>query len=506
MPDGQNEFLLEMRGISKRFPGVLALDRVNFEIRPGEVVALVGENGAGKSTLMSVLGGIYQPDDGEIIWDGAPVTVPDVRAAQHLGIAHIHQELMLAPNLDVAGNVFLGREVARPIVRTLDRDAMEKSARHHLDRIGVRNIDPAHRTDLLTTGQRQMVEIAKALSFRARLVVMDEPTSSLTLTEVGHLHGVIRELKRQGIAVVYISHRLDEIFGVSDRVIVLRDGRRVATFATASTNHSEIVHAMVGRELTDWHPPRTYERGSVLLDVCELVTEGADGPNSFELYRGEILGFAGLVGAGRTEVMRAIFGTSRITGGRVTLRGEPYSPRSPQEAIRAGVLLAPEDRKLHGLVLDMSVQENITLPSIRDYSRWKLINKKKEREVAQAEVTRMRIRTPSLGQRTGNLSGGNQQKTAMAKWLARTPTVLILDEPTRGIDVGAKVDIYDHMVRLASGGLGVIMVSSDMEEVLGMSDRVAVMHEGRIMGLLEGKESITEENVMTLATGGRLEN
>jgi ribose transport system ATP-binding protein len=500
------EPFLQMRGISKRFPGVVALDNVDFEVSAGEVVALVGENGAGKSTLMSVLSGIYHPNEGEIIWDGRSVEIQSVRAAQRLGIAHIHQELMLAPNLDVAGNIFLGREPVRPATRTLDRAAMESSALDHLHRIGVRNIRPDQRTDSLTTGQRQMVEIAKALSCEARLVVMDEPTSSLTLNEVEKLYEVIRELKRQNIAVVYISHRLDEIFEVSDRVVVLRDGQRVATFATAETNHEEIVRAMVGRELTDWHPRRDYERADVMLDVHQLVVPGAPGPNSFQVYKSEILGFAGLVGAGRTEIMNALFGAELSTSGAMLLNGLPYSPRHPGDAIGQGVFLAPEDRKLHGLVLDMSVQHNITLPSIKDYSSWKIIKRKKEQEVARTEVDRMRIRTPSLNQRTGNLSGGNQQKCAMAKWLARTPTVLILDEPTRGIDVGAKREIYDHIVSMAFQGLSIIMVSSDMEEVLGMSDRVAVMHEGRIMGILDRQELITEENVMTLATGRRLEN
>ncbi len=504
MPKPRGDFLLEMRGIVKGFPGVAALAGVGLEVGRGEVVALVGENGAGKSTLMGVLGGILAPDQGEILWDGAPIALKGVREAQRLGIAHMHQELMVVPNLDVAANIHLGREHRHPITKILDRRGMAAAARRHLARIGVTNIDPGALASRLTTGQMQMVEIAKALSLNARLVVMDEPTSSLTLKEAGRLHEVIHELKRQGVAVIYISHRLNEIFAISDRVIVLRDGRRVAAFSTAETNHEEVVRAMVGRTLCESYPERNHARGAALFDVEGLGTEGAGGPNSFCLHHGEILGFAGLVGAGRTELMRALFGVSPINAGAITLEGRAYAPSSPREAISKGVYLVPEDRKLHGLILDMSVQHNLTLPSIKDFSPWKKIMPRKEREAARFEVDRMRIRTPSLLEQARNLSGGNQQKLAIGKWLARTPKALILDEPTRGIDVGARGEIYQHMAQLAAGGLGIILVSSDMEEVLGMSDRVAVMHEGRIAGILEDKAQITEENIMRLATGGSL--
>jgi ribose transport system ATP-binding protein len=483
---------------------VVAVDSVDLKVAPGEVIALVGENGAGKSTLMNVLSGIYPPEAGRIVWDGQAVTVPDVRAGHRLGIAHIHQELMLAPNLDVAGNIFLGREHCRPVSFTLKRKDMATEAIKHLERIGVTNIAPNTRTETLTTGQRQMVEIARALSLDAKLVIMDEPTSSLTLTETEFLYEVIRELKRQDIAVVYISHRLDEVFAVTDRVVVLRDGKRVASFKTSETNHDEIVTAMVGRDLEHWHPAHNYAQGDVLLEVDSLVTEDASGPNSFKVHRGEILGFSGLVGAGRSEIMQALFGEAAVRSGTIRLKGEVYHPRSPQSAIDAGIFLVPEDRKLHGLILAMSVQENVSLPGIKNYSRFKRLVRSRERQVAATEIARMRIRTPSALQAVGNLSGGNQQKVAIGKWLALHPTVLILDEPTRGIDVGAKAEIYDHMVTLAAEGLGIIMVSSDMEEILGMSDRVAVMHEGRIMGILDDKTMITEEHIMTLATGRRL--
>lgn len=504
MADSVPQFLLHMQGISKWFGGVHALDGVDFEIAEGEVVALVGENGAGKSTLMKVLGGIHDPDEGTLEWDGAPITVSGVRAAQKLGIAHIHQELMLAPNLDVAANIFLGRELAGRISGKLDCHSMSKAAGEHLKRIGVTGIRADQRTSELSTGQRQMVEIAKALSMDARVVVMDEPTSSLTLSEVNQLYDVIRELKRHGIAVVYISHRLDEIFEVSDRVVVLRDGKRVETFTTAETNHDEIIAAMVGRELSSWHPTRDYARGKPLLEVNGLSARGSKGPNSFVLHHGEILGFAGLVGAGRTETMEAVFGVSPVLAGAMTLEGEDYRPQNPEAAIRSGVLLVPEDRKLHGLILDTSIQNNITLPGLIAQRRLDPVDRTKERRTAQAEVDRMQIRTPSLEQKTENLSGGNQQKVAIGKWLALTPKVLLVDEPTRGVDVGAKAEIYQHLVNLASDGLGILMVSSDMEEVLGISDRVAVMYEGRIMGIIDEKDAITEENVMTLAAGRRL--
>ena len=493
-----------MRAISKAFPGVIALDDVDLEVASGECLALVGENGAGKSTLMSILGGVTPPDHGTIQWQGQTVTIADVRSAQQLGVAYIHQELMLAPNLDVASNVFLGREKVHPITQKLDRTRMQNEAQRHLARIGVTNIDPKTQTDLLSTGQRQMVEIAKALSLEAKLVIMDEPTSSLTLTEVEHLHKVIHELKKQNIAIIYISHRLDEIFAISDHVLVLRDGKRVAEIPTQDTNHDEIIRTMVGRELKESYPQKTYTPGEVLLDVKALVADDVKGPNSFQVRRNEVLCFAGLVGAGRTELMQVLFGVTPLQEGTIILDGEEYRPRDTQSAIARGVLLAPEDRKLHGLVLDMSVQHNITLPSIKDYSKYKSIKPRKEKLVSQEQVDHMRIRTPSIAQTVGNLSGGNQQKAVIGKWLARTPTLLILDEPTRGIDVGARAEIYEHITNLAASGLGIIIVSSDMEEVLGMSDRVAVMHEGKITGIIEKKSDITEENIMLLATGGSL--
>jgi ribose transport system ATP-binding protein len=494
-----------MQGISKAFPGVIALDGVDLNVTEGECLALVGENGAGKSTLMSILGGVTAPDQGTLRWRGKAVTINDVRAAQRQGIAYIHQELMLAPNLDVAANIFLGREFVHPLTKKLDRKRMQEEARSHLARIGVTNIDPKTLTSTLTTGQRQMVEIAKALSMNAKLVIMDEPTSSLTLAEVEHLYRVIRELKNQDIAIIYISHRLDEIFAVTDRVLVLRDGKHVAEMKTQDTNHDEIIRAMVGRELKESYPKKNYTHGDVLLEVKGLVAEDVKGPNAFQVRRKEILCFAGLVGAGRTELMQVLFGVTPLQEGTMHLNGAEYRPRDTQSAIARGVFLAPEDRKLHGLILDMSIQHNVTLPSIKDYSKWKQIKPRKERDVSQKQVDRMRVRTPSLAQSVGNLSGGNQQKVVIGKWLARTPTLLILDEPTRGIDVGARAEIYDHIAELAASGLGIIIVSSDMEEVLGMSDRVAVMHEGKITGIIENKTDITEENIMLLATGGSLD-
>jgi ribose transport system ATP-binding protein len=493
--------LLGMRGITKRFPGVLALDDASLEVDRGEVLALVGENGAGKSTLMKVLGGVFRPDAGEILLDGTPVEIPDVATARGLGIALIHQELMLAPNLDIAGNIFLGAERRRwGPVQLLDRASMCAGAAELMRRVG---LDVSPRTPLrrLTTGQMQMVEIAKALGLDARIIVMDEPTSSLTLAEAGRLFEIIAGLRRDGIAVVYISHRMEEVLRIADRVTVMRDGRRVADLDAASTSHDEIVSAMVGREFSAWFPEREHAAGEVVLRAEDLLVPGAPEGVTFDLRRGEILGFAGLVGSGRTELLRVIFGADQRLGGRLLLDGEEIRPRQPADAIALGIYLAPEDRKLHGLVLPMTVAQNISLPDIGNYEpRW-LLQRGREREVAVAQIEKLGIRTPSPRQRAVNLSGGNQQKVVLAKWLARAPRVLILDEPTRGIDVGAKTEIYALMDRLAQQGVAILMISSDLEEVLGMSDRVLVMHQGNLAGEL-GREALSEEAVMRLATGG----
>ena len=500
----QDPVHLRMTGITKRFPGVVALAGVSLEVRGGEVLSLMGENGAGKSTLMKVLGGAYPPDEGTIEIDGRPVALRGVGDAKRLGIALIHQELMLAPNLDIAGNIFLGNEKRVGGRRgPLDRRAMHAAAAALLGRVGLR-LSPATPVSALTAGQMQMVEIAKALSADARVLIMDEPTSSLTSGESEQLFAIIGQLKAGGMAIVYISHRMEEVVRLSDRVTVMRDGRYIGDLTRAEATQDRIVSMMVGRAFTTRYPDRpAAEPGGGLppvLSVEDLVVPGASEGVTFAARRGEILGFAGLVGAGRTELMQVLFGVDRPRGGRMALGGAAYAPDSPRGAIDAGVYLAPEDRKRHGLVLPMSVAQNTSLPDIGNYKPAGWLNRRAERRVAEAEVKRMRIKTPDVGRRVVNLSGGNQQKVVLGKWLAMRPRVLILDEPTRGIDVGAKAEIYRTMAELADAGLTILMVSSDMEEVIGMSDRVAVMHERRLRAVLP-RGLATQAAIGSLMTG-----
>ncbi|XXS81677.1 sugar ABC transporter ATP-binding protein [Sorangium sp. So ce176] len=495
--------LLAMSAINKRFPGVVALQGVSLSLGPGEVLALMGENGAGKSTLMKILGGAQQPDEGEIRIDGKRVTLESVRAAKRLGIALIHQELMLAPNLDIAANIFLGNEGGGTgaLLRPLPKGDLYARAKELLQRVGL-TLPPSTPVSSLTAGQMQMVEIAKALSLDARILIMDEPTSSLTSGESEHLFQIIHKLRSDGIGIVYISHRMEEVMALADRVTVLRDGRYVGDLTRAEATHEKIVSMMVGRELSAHYFPERGPRRSAepVLVVEGLVVPGAPAPISFSAERGEILGFAGLVGAGRTELMQTIFGVTPALGGRMTLEGKAFAPRRPRDAIDSGVYLAPEDRKRHGLVLPLSVAENTSLPDIGNYNRWGFLDRKRERRVAEAEVKRLRTKTPGVLQRVVNLSGGNQQKVVLGKWLAMSPRVLIVDEPTRGIDVGAKAEIYRHMAALAEEGITILMVSSDMGEIIGMSDRVVVMHERRIKGVLP-RERLSQERIATLMTG-----
>ncbi len=492
--------VLRMQSISKRFPGVLALDGVSLELRRGEVLALMGENGAGKSTLMKILGGAYAPDGGQLLIDESPVQFRHVKDAKRAGIALIHQELMLAPNLNIAGNIFLGSEPRKfgPL-GWMDRATMNSTAAEFLKRVGL-NFPPTTPVRALTAGQMQMVEIAKALSMDARIIIMDEPTSSLTQGETEKLYEIIGMLRSTGISIIYISHRLDEVFRVTDRIVVLRDGRNAGELVTSRTNHDQIISMMVGRALTNRFPERpARNRRAARLQVRQLVVPGAPGGVSFDAYPGEILGFAGLVGSGRTELMQAIFGVTRAFGGTMTLDGLPFLPRRARDAIDQGVYLAPEDRKRHGLVLPMTVAQNLSLPSVNSFSSGGFLRRDLEQEIAREEIQRLRIKTPSPLQKAVNLSGGNQQKIVLGKWLAMDPKVLILDEPTRGIDVGAKAEIYQQMSDLAAEGISILMVSSDMEEVIGMSDRVAVMHERRINGFLERNE-LTQERIAGLMT------
>jgi ribose transport system ATP-binding protein len=508
-----------MRGITKRFPGVLALQGVSLTLNRGEVLALMGENGAGKSTLMKILGGAYLPDGGEIVIDGETVVLDGVAGAKRRGIALIHQELMLAPNLDIAANIFLGNEKAvsggkqqkgeaggglaraRRLVAPLPRKQMYALASTLLARVGL-HAPPSIPVSTLTAGQMQMVEIAKALALDARIIVMDEPTSSLTAGESAQLFQIIRQLRADGIAIIYISHRMDEVLELSDRITVLRDGRYVGDLNRADATHEKIVSMMVGRELSAaYFPPKTSKKvGDPVLVVTDLLVPGAPKRASFTALGGEILGFAGLVGSGRTELMETIFGVTPALGGTMTLAGQPFLPQSPREAIDRGIYLAPEDRKRHGLVLPMSVAQNTSLPNVASYAPLGWLNRARERQVAEAEVQRLRTKTPNIQQKVVNLSGGNQQKVVLGKWLAMNPKILILDEPTRGIDVGAKAEIYRHMEALSQSGITILMVSSEMEEVIGMSDRVIVMHERQIKGVLP-RHSLTQERIAALMTG-----
>jgi ribose transport system ATP-binding protein len=486
---GSPPTLLAMSGITKRFPGVVALENVSLHLSQGEVLALMGENGAGKSTLMKILGGAEAPDHGRIEIDEKSVSIDSVREAHRLGIALIHQELMLAPNLDIAGNIYLGNEAAAGSRGTLRRGELHRAAGALLVRVGLA-LSPATPVARLTAGQMQMVEIAKALSKNARVIIMDEPTSSLTLGE------------SDGMGVIYISHRMEEVMKLADRITVLRDGRLVGTLLRADATADKIVSMMVGRSLKNtYFPARTAKAPQPpLLVVRDLVVPGTTKGVSFTAARGEILGFAGLIGAGRTELMDTIFGITPASSGIMTVAGQPYAPRRARDAIDRGVYLAPEDRKKRGLVLPMTVAENISLPNVASYARFNLLNRNAERRVAEAEVARLRTRTPSIFQRVVNLSGGNQQKIVLGKWLAMSPEVLILDEPTHGIDVGAKAEIYRHMAALADRGITILMVSSDMEEIIGMSDRVVVMHERQVRGILP-REALTPERIANLMTG-----
>src|SRR5215467_8892003 len=493
--------LIEMEAITRVFPGVKALDSVDLRVGKGEIVALIGENGAGKSTLMKILGGILQPDSGTISIDGTVRPILSVRDAIDLGIAFIHQELNLLDNLDVAGNVYLGREPTRGgFLKLVDRAKMEADATVYLDRLGD-SISPGAPVRSLSIAQRQLVEIAKALSLDARVLIMDEPTSSLTLTETDRLLAVARDLRSQGVTIIYISHRMSEIQEIADRVVVLRDGRNAGELERHEIDHSRMVSMMVGRDLEHLYAPGSDESREVCFQVSGLrTTRYPDCSVSFSVNQGEILCFAGLVGAGRSEMAQAIFGVDSRVAGKFNLGGTDIAVSRAADAITHGIYLIPEDRRKSGLVLGMTIRENITLPALARYAVAGLLKSSAERRAASDIFARLRVKAPSIEARVGNLSGGNQQKVVLAKWLSLGPRVLIFDEPTRGIDVGAKAEIYHLMRELADKGVAIMVISSDMEEVLGISDRVAVMHEGMITGILD-RADCTEEAIMALAIG-----
>lgn len=493
--------LLDVENISKRFPGVCALDQVSLRVFAGEVLAVIGENGAGKSTLMKILAGVQQPDAGTIRCAGGPVVIDSVRTALSLGIALIHQELNLADNLSVGANIFLGREPRRCGGTLIDHDRIHAEAREVLSRIGLQ-ISPATPVGHLSIGQKQLVEIAKALSVRARVLIMDEPTSSLSQQEAANLLRVVCQLRDEGVSIVYISHRLGEVQELADRVIVLRDGRNAGELAREEVNHGSMVRLMVGRDVSQFYARRQHRLGDEILGVDGLRTSMyPQHGNTFSLRAGEIVGVAGLVGAGRTEMLRALFGIDRPLAGNVRIAGRPVAICHTKDAIRAGLALVPEDRKQQGVILEMAIRTNVSLAGLYAHRRLGgFIDARHERQISDELGRRLRIRATSDAQRVRNLSGGNQQKVVLAKWLSLEPRVLLMDEPTRGIDIGAKEEIYQLMEQLASRGKGILFVSSEMEEILGMSDRVLVMHEGRLAGQLP-RTDLSEQAIMNLATG-----
>ena len=499
------EPILQMKGITKRFGPVTALENVNFDLYEAEVLALIGENGAGKSTLMKTLGGVHQPTEGYLAVDGKKVVLNSTADANDVKVAFVHQELNVLDNIDVAGNIFLGREPlkAGPL-KLIDRKKIHADTKPYLERLGL-DISPHTQLNRLSIGQQQLVEIAKALSIDARIIIMDEPTSSLTLTETEKLLQVIADLKRDGIAVIYISHRLGEIEVCADRVVALRDGSNAGGLEKKDINHDNMVSLMVGRELEDLYGRSETKKNPGYFKVKDVqTTYFPDEKVSFEVAGGEILGFAGLVGAGRSELVQTLFGVDKALGGSMTLDGKNVPLNSVSKAIKHGIYLAPEDRKKTGIILDMSICENTTMASMDKYTTMTLINRKLENTVAEEQKKNLKTKAPSVKSAVGDLSGGNQQKVVLAKWMSMDPKVIIFDEPTRGIDVGAKSEIYSLMHKLAENGVAIIMISSDMEEVLGVSDRMAVMFQGKISGTLE-KKDFTEENVMQLAVGNSQE-
>lgn len=496
-----NEVIVSMQGISKSFPGVKALDNVRFELRPGEVMALLGENGAGKSTLMKILSGVYTRDAGTIEIFGKSYGDLTPKQAQAVGVAIIHQELNMCRHLTVAENMFLGREIYKGFM--LDNAAMEREAARVLGELKI-DISPRQVVGDLPVSKQQMVEIAKALSTNARVLIMDEPTSALTSKEIDDLFRIIRQLRANGCGIVYISHRLEELAHIVDRVTIMRDGQYITSMNFQDVTLDEIIAHMVGREIKEKFPRVECEKGKKVFEVKHLNAGRMVRDVSFELYEGEIVGFAGLMGAGRTETTRAIFGVDPKESGEILLDGKPVSIRSPQDAIQAGIVLAPEDRKKDGLCTKLSIRHNIALPNLDLLcNRLGVVSTTKEDAMCDQAVDNLKIKTPNVDVDAGNLSGGNQQKVVVGKWLARNSRVVMFDEPTRGIDVAAKVEIYNLMNQLKQQGIAVMFVSSEMPEVMGIADRIIVMCDGRITGELSARET-TQNEILTYAT--RFEN
>ena len=492
---------IEMRGIDKSFGGNAVLKNAGFLLDDGEVHALMGENGAGKSTLMKILTGVYTKDAGQVIVDGKEVCYNNPQEAEKAGIVFIHQELNVLFDLTVEENMFLGKEIKK-VFGICDRKAMRKRVQEILDMLGV-DIDPTQRMDELSIGQQQMIEIAKALMVDAKVLIMDEPTAALTQSETEVLFKVVNSLRQKGVSIVYISHRMEEIFELCDRITILRDGTYIDTKRIADIDMNDIVKMMIGREIGERYPVRNSKIGDVAFEVKNLNCPGAFENVSFEVRAGEVLGVSGLMGAGRTEIMQAIFGNMPNVTGQLFLDGKEIKNKNPQQAIQNGIGFITEDRKVEGLMLEESIMKNISLANLGRISNGGVINKRKEQELVNKGIEELRIRCFGPQHECNNLSGGNQQKVVFAKWIYTNPKVLILDEPTRGVDIGAKKEIYNIINELAAKGVAIIMVSSELPEVLGMSDRVMVVREGEVRGILN-KEEANQESIMTLATGGEL--
>ena len=488
--------ILKLNHISKLYPGVVALDDLNIEFKEGEIHAMVGENGAGKSTMIKTISGAVQPTRGTIEINNHTYEQMTPTLSRQNGIAVIYQEFTLIPVLSASENIFLGEFIMKGMV--LDRKEMDKKAEELFNRLHV-DIDPSTKVADLTTGYQQIVEIAKAVSKDAKILIMDEPSAPLTTSEVEAMFKIVDTLKTQGVTIIYISHRMEEIFRLSDRVSVLRDGKYITTVNTADTSKSELIKLMVGRELSETYPERKNKASETVLSIKKLTGNGVKDV-SFDVKRGEVLGLAGLIGAGRTELAQLLFGYEKIISGEIILNGKSIRPKNCIEAIAAGIALVPEDRKRQGLVLEMSIKENTTMPSMKRISTLAVISSDQEKEMSQSYMDSLRTKAPSIEQKTKNLSGGNQQKVVLAKWLAMDPQVLIFDEPTRGIDVGAKQEIYNIMIELADNGKTILMISSDMEELIGMSDRIVVLCKGRVTGLLE-KEEVSQELILSKSAG-----
>jgi ribose transport system ATP-binding protein len=498
---GVKKVLIEMKNIHKSFGANKVLDGVYFTLEPGEVHALMGENGAGKSTLMNILTGLHKKDDGKIVINGKETYFQSPKEAEDAGIMFIHQELNIWPEMTILENLFIGKEVTNKL-GILNTKKMKALAKDVFKRLGI-TLPLEQEAGLCSVGEQQMIEIAKALMTDAKVIIMDEPTSALTDREIHRLFQLIQSLKKDGVSIVYISHRMEEIFTICDRITIMRDGKTVHTTPINETNFDEVVKKMVGRELKDRFPKRQPKLGEIVFEVKNLTRKGYFENIHFSLRSGEILGVSGLMGAGRTEIMRSLFGIDPMDEGEIFIDGQKVTIKNPYDAVRKHIAFATENRKEEGLILDFSIRENISLPNLFSLAPQGIVKSEEEKKFVDMMSQRLKIKSSSTEEAVGNLSGGNQQKVVIAKWIGIGPKVLILDEPTRGIDVGAKREIYQLMNELTDRGMGIIMISSELPEILGMSDRILVIHEGKIAGELQGKEA-DQETIMTLATGGKL--